>query len=75
MLQAIAAQPFPEIVERAQIEVAFMQIMQAQGIAHLQVEEEMLIQFFITPAMGGFENLQSNQPVYGCIGSRRVIGK
>lgn len=75
MLQVVAAQAFSEVVERTQIEVAFVQIMQAQGIAHLQVKEEMLIQFFIAPAMGRFEDLQSNQPVYGYIGTGWVIDK
>lgn len=70
MFQVVAAQAFSKVVECVQTEISFMQIMQSQGITHLQVEEEMIIRFFIAPAMGGFEDLQSNQPVH-----RRILSE
>ena len=51
------------MVQRAQTEFAFTKVVQAQGVAHLQVKVEVVVGLFIAPSKTRFEHFQADQPV------------
>ena len=53
----VSAQAFAEVVQRAQVEVAFSQLAIAQRIAHLHVVAEGVIHLFVRPPMACFQIL------------------
>ena len=70
----VAAEPLTEVVQSAQFEVALAQLAVAQGIAHLDVVTEVVVQLLIRPAVGRFEEFQPHQHVDWHVRARRTIG-
>ena len=53
-----------KVIDGTQFKLSCVEIVQPQPIAHLQVELELVVHFFIASAVTGFEEFQTNQYIY-----------
>src|SRR3970282_1265129 len=74
VFQVVLAEAAAKVVQGANIKVAFRQVVVTESIANLNIEAEMVIQFFITPAKAGLEGIQGYQDVDRDVGPGRQIG-
>jgi hypothetical protein len=59
----VLAEPLPKVVQRAQLEVRFAQLVQTQCMPGLESEQKVLVHLFIRSAFPGFEKFQAGQLV------------
>jgi len=61
--------PTPKVVYTAHIKVTIPQLVNPQRIPYLDIEEKFIMHLFIAPPKARFERFQSNQHIYGHVGS------
>lgn len=64
----VLTHPSPEVVQRAQLELAVAEIVVPDGIAYLKVVAELVVQLFIAPTEATLQRVQADQHVDGYVG-------